>query len=156
MAAADEAELTHMIATTASIDESPSAVRYPRGEGTGVEIPKNGKVLEIGKGRIVQKGKQIAILSLGTRLQESLKAADEFAVKGLSCTVGDARFEKPLDLEMVRKLAHYLKVYPNITFLAISDPTQKRTLLQPLLSAKISLEKWPKPRSGTAPLAPRK
>ncbi len=105
MAAADEAELTHMIATAASIDSGPSAVRYPRGEGTGVEIPKDGKVLEIGKGRIVRKGKQIAILSLGTRLEEALKAADEFAAKGLSCTVADARFAKPLDLEMIRKLA---------------------------------------------------
>ncbi len=105
MAAADEAELTHMIATAASIDSGPSAVRYPRGEGTGVEIPAHGKVLEIGKGRILRKGKQIAILSLGTRLSESLKAADEFAVKGLSCTVADARFAKPLDLDMIRKLA---------------------------------------------------
>ncbi|MDG1709288.1 MAG: transketolase C-terminal domain-containing protein, partial [Emcibacteraceae bacterium] len=83
----------------------PSAVRYPRGEGIGLELPENGEVLEIGKGRIVREGKQIAILSLGTRLEEALKAADEFAVKGLSCTVADARFAKPLDLEMIRKLA---------------------------------------------------
>lgn len=105
MAAADEAELTHMIATAASHDSGPSAVRYPRGEGTGVELPKDGQVLEIGKGRIIREGKQIAILSLGTRLEQALKAADEFAVKGLSCTVADARFAKPLDLEMIRKLA---------------------------------------------------
>ncbi len=105
MAAADEAELTHMVATAASIDSGPSAVRYPRGEGTGVELPEHGKVLDIGKGRIVREGKQIAILSLGTRLEESLKAADEFAAKGLSCTVADARFAKPLDHEMIRKLA---------------------------------------------------
>lgn len=105
MAAADEAELTHMIATAASHDSGPSAVRYPRGEGTGVELPKDGEVLEIGKGRIVREGKQIAILSLGTRLEQALKAADEFAVKGLSCTLADARFAKPLDLEMIRKLA---------------------------------------------------
>tara|TARA_R110002096_G_scaffold415163_1_gene616731 strand:+ start:122609 stop:124537 length:1929 start_codon:yes stop_codon:yes gene_type:complete len=105
MAAADEAELTHMIATAAAHGCGPSAVRYPRGEGTGVELPEDGKVLEIGKGRIVREGKQIAILSLGTRLDEALKAADEFAVKGLSCTVADARFAKPLDIEMIRKLA---------------------------------------------------
>ncbi|MBT5074976.1 MAG: 1-deoxy-D-xylulose-5-phosphate synthase [Kordiimonadaceae bacterium] len=105
MAAADEAELTHMIATAANHDSGPSAVRYPRGEGTGVALPKNGEVLEIGKGRLVREGKQIAILSLGTRLEEALKAADEFSAKGLSCTVADARFAKPLDLEMIRKLA---------------------------------------------------
>lgn len=105
MAAADEAELTHMIATAAAHDSGPSAVRYPRGEGTGVELPNEGKVLEIGKGRLVREGKQIAILSLGTRLEEALKAADDFALKGLSCTVADARFAKPLDLEMIRKLA---------------------------------------------------
>tara|TARA_R110002073_G_scaffold124933_3_gene269361 strand:- start:365 stop:907 length:543 start_codon:yes stop_codon:yes gene_type:complete len=94
-----------MIATAAAHGCGPSAVRYPRGEGTGVELPEDGKVLEIGKGRIVREGKQIAILSLGTRLDEALKAADEFAVKGLSCTVADARFAKPLDIEMIRKLA---------------------------------------------------
>ena len=86
-------------------DSGPSAVRYPRGEGTGVELPENGEVLEIGKGRLIREGKRIAILSLGTRLEESLKAADEFAAKGLSCTVADARFAKPLDMEMIRKLA---------------------------------------------------
>lgn len=105
MAAADEAELTHMIATAAAHSDGPSAVRYPRGEGTGVQLPENGEVLEIGKGRIVREGKQIAILSLGTRLEHALKAADEFATKGLSCTVADARFAKPLDIEMIRKLA---------------------------------------------------
>lgn len=105
MAASDEAELTHMIATAAAHDSGPSAVRYPRGEGTGAKVPEGGEVLEIGKGRIVREGKQIAILSLGTRLEQALKAADEFAVKGLSCTVADARFAKPIDIEMVRKLA---------------------------------------------------
>jgi len=105
MAAADEAELTHMIATAAAHSDGPSAVRYPRGEGTGAQLPKSGEVLEIGKGRIVREGKQIAILSLGTRLEHALKAADEFAAKGLSCTVADARFAKPLDLKMIRKLA---------------------------------------------------
>ena len=105
MAAADEAELTHMVATAAAHNDGPSAVRYPRGEGTGVEIPENGQVLEIGKGRIIREGKQIAILSLGTRLEQALIAADEFSAKGLSCTVADARFAKPLDLKMIRKLA---------------------------------------------------
>lgn len=105
MAAADEADLMHMIATAAAHDTSPSAVRYPRGEGMGVTLPDEGDILEIGKGRIIREGKQIAILSLGTRLEEALKAADEFNAKGLSCTVADARFAKPLDIEMIRKLA---------------------------------------------------
>ena len=105
MAAADEADLMHMIATAAAHDTSPSAVRYPRGEGMGVTLPDEGDILEIGKGRIVREGKQIAILSLGTRLEEALKAADEFNAKGLSCTVADARFAKPLDIAMIRKLA---------------------------------------------------
>lgn len=105
MAAADEAELTHMVATAAAYNLGPSAIRYPRGEGTGILIPKEGKELKVGIGRIIREGKQIAILSLGTRLEEALKAADEFAVKGLSCTVADARFAKPLDLAMIRKLA---------------------------------------------------
>jgi len=105
MAAADEADLMHMIATAAAHNSGPSAVRYPRGEGMGVTLPDQGDVLEIGKGRIVREGKQIAILSLGTRLEEALAAADEFNAKGLSCTVADARFAKPLDLEMIRKLA---------------------------------------------------
>lgn len=105
MAAADEAELMHMIATAAAHNSGPSAVRYPRGEGMGVKLPNQGEILEIGKGRIVREGKQIAILSLGTRLEEALEAADEFNAKGLSCTVADARFAKPLDLEMIRKLA---------------------------------------------------
>jgi len=104
MAAADEADLMHMIATAAAHNSGPSAVRYPRGEGMGVTLPDQGDVLEIGKGRIVREGTQIAILSLGTRLEEALEAADEFNAKGLSCTVADARFAKPLDLEMIRKL----------------------------------------------------
>ncbi|WP_417319333.1 1-deoxy-D-xylulose-5-phosphate synthase [Emcibacter sp.] len=105
MAAADEAELVHMIATSASLDACPSAVRYPRGEGVGVELPKEGRVLEIGKGRVIREGKQVAILSLGTRLEEAKKAADELAAKGLSTTVADARFAKPLDYDMIRDLA---------------------------------------------------
>ncbi len=105
MAAADEAELVHMIATAASINDGPSAVRYPRGEGVGVDLPEKGVPLEIGKGRLVREGTTIAILSLGTRLAEATAAADELASKGWSTTVADARFAKPLDDELIRRLA---------------------------------------------------
>jgi 1-deoxy-D-xylulose-5-phosphate synthase len=105
MAASDEAELKHMVATAAAIDDRPSAFRYPRGEGTGVAMPERGIPLEIGKGRIVREGSKIAILSLGTRLQEALKAADQLATFGLSTTVADARFMKPLDTDLIRRLA---------------------------------------------------
>jgi 1-deoxy-D-xylulose-5-phosphate synthase len=105
MAAADEAELVHMVATQVSIDDRPSALRYPRGDGEGVEMPDVGVPLEIGKGRILREGKRVAILSLGTRLGEALKAADELNSFGLSTTVADARFAKPLDLDLIRKLA---------------------------------------------------
>ena len=105
MASADEAELMHMTATAAAIDDGPSAVRYPRGEGVGIELPSRGHVLEIGKGRIVREGSTIAILSLGTRLGEALKAAEELASMGLSATVADARFAKPLDEDLIRRLA---------------------------------------------------
>ncbi len=105
MAAADEAELMHMVATAANIDDRPSAFRYPRGEGVGVELPERGEVLEIGKGRVLREGSTVAILSFGTRLQESLKAADDLAARGLSVTVADARFAKPLDEELLRRLA---------------------------------------------------
>jgi 1-deoxy-D-xylulose-5-phosphate synthase len=105
MAAGDEADLVHMVATQVAIDDRPSALRYPRGEGVGVEMPTEGKPLEIGKGRIVREGSKIAILSLGTRLSESLKAAEELASYGLSTTVADARFAKPLDTDLVLRLA---------------------------------------------------
>jgi 1-deoxy-D-xylulose-5-phosphate synthase len=105
MAAADEVELVHMVATAASIDDRPSAVRYPRGEGLGLDLPAEGTPLEIGKGRIVREGSTIAILSLGTRLAEALKAADQLAAQGLSTTVADARFMKPLDEDLIRSLA---------------------------------------------------
>jgi 1-deoxy-D-xylulose-5-phosphate synthase len=105
MAASDEAELVHMVATQVAINDRPSAVRYPRGEGRGVEMPEVGVALEIGKGRIVREGTKIALLSLGTRLAECEKAADELAALGLSTTIADARFMKPLDLDMVLKLA---------------------------------------------------
>jgi 1-deoxy-D-xylulose-5-phosphate synthase len=105
MAAADEAELVHMVATAVAIDDRPSAFRYPRGEGVGVELPDEGVPLEIGKGRIVREGSAVAILSYGTRLAECLKAADQLAAFGLSTTVADARFAKPLDTDLVARLA---------------------------------------------------
>jgi 1-deoxy-D-xylulose-5-phosphate synthase len=105
MAAADESELVHMVATAASIDDRPSAVRYPRGEGIGLELPTEGVPLEIGKGRIVREGSTVAILSLGTRLAEAHKAADQLAAQGLSTTIADARFMKPLDEDLIRDLA---------------------------------------------------
>jgi len=105
MAASDEAELARMIATAVAIDDRPSAFRYPRGEGVGVDIPDLAEPLEIGKGRIVREGSAVAILSFGTRLQESLKAADALAARGLSATVADARFAKPLDIDLILRLA---------------------------------------------------
>ena len=105
MAAGDEADLVHMVATQVALNDRPSALRYPRGEGVGVEMPAEGKPLEIGKGRIVREGSKIAILSLGTRLAEALKAAEELASFGLSTTVADARFAKPLDTDLVLRLA---------------------------------------------------
>ena len=104
MAAADEAELVHMTHTAACHDSGPIAFRYPRGNGVGVPLPENPELLEIGKGRIVREGSKIALLSLGTRLAESLKAADLLEAKGLSTTVADLRFAKPLDSEMIRRL----------------------------------------------------
>ncbi len=105
MAAADEADLVHMVATQVAYDAGPSALRYPRGEGVGIEMPEVGVPLPIGKGRIVRQGKQVALLSLGTRLAEASKAAEALASLGLSTTVADARFAKPIDRELVRQLA---------------------------------------------------
>ncbi len=104
MAAADEAELVHMVATCASIDNHPSALRYPRGNGTGIALPERGTPLPIGKGRVLREGQHIALLSLGARLQECMKAADELEKMGLSITVADARFAKPLDEALIRNL----------------------------------------------------
>jgi 1-deoxy-D-xylulose-5-phosphate synthase len=104
MAAGDEAELVHMVATAAAIDDRPSAVRYPRGEGLGVPMPDEGNPLEIGKGRIVQEGHKVALLSYGGRLGECLAAAKELKALGLSTTVADARFAKPLDVELLTRL----------------------------------------------------
>jgi 1-deoxy-D-xylulose-5-phosphate synthase len=114
MAAADEAELVHMVATQVAIDDRPSALRYPRGEGVGVDMPEFGQALEIGKGRIVREGHKIALLSYGTRLAECLKAADELAQLGLSTTVADARFAKPLDTDLVLRLAREHEVLVTI------------------------------------------
>lgn len=105
MAPGDEAELVHMTATAASIDDGPSAIRYPRGEGVGVELPSKGDVLEIGKGRILREGKTVALLSLGSSLKEALKAAEDLETRGLSTTVADARFAKPIDHDLVKSLA---------------------------------------------------
>ncbi len=105
MAAADEAELVHMVATAVAIDDRPSALRYPRGEGVGVELPEQGKPLEIGRGRILREGTAVALFSFGARLSECLQAANELAGYGLSTTVADARFAKPLDVALLLRLA---------------------------------------------------
>ena len=105
MAAADEAELVHMIATARDINDAPSAIRYPRGEGVGVELPDHGVPLPIGKGRVLRRGSTVAILSLGSRLKDCLLAAEQLASLGLNTTVADARFAKPLDVELVKQLA---------------------------------------------------
>jgi 1-deoxy-D-xylulose-5-phosphate synthase len=105
MAPADEAELVHMVATAAAYDEGPIAFRYPRADGVGVEIPEEGQVLEIGKGRVIREGKRVALLSFGTRLAECMRAADELESRGLSTTVADARFAKPLDTALLHRLA---------------------------------------------------
>jgi len=105
MAPSDETELMHMVATANSINDRPSAFRYPRGEGLGLELPDKGEVLPIGKGRVIREGNQIAILSLGTRLEEAVGAANKLSKRGLSITVADARFAKPLDIALIQNLA---------------------------------------------------
>ncbi|MHB0953013.1 MAG: 1-deoxy-D-xylulose-5-phosphate synthase [Allorhizobium sp.] len=105
MAAADEAELKHMVRTAAVYDEGPISFRYPRGEGVGVQLPERGEILEIGKGRIVKEGTKVALLSFGTRLADCLLAAEDLDAAGLSTTVADARFAKPLDHDLIRRLA---------------------------------------------------
>ncbi|MGB6348287.1 MAG: 1-deoxy-D-xylulose-5-phosphate synthase [Methyloceanibacter sp.] len=114
MAASDEAELMHMVATAAAIDDRPSAFRYPRGEGTGVALPQRGQVLPLGKGRVLREGSAVALLSFGARLSEVLQASDQLAGYGLSATVADARFAKPLDIELVRQLATHHEVLVTI------------------------------------------
>jgi 1-deoxy-D-xylulose-5-phosphate synthase len=105
MAASDEAELRHMVRTAAEYDEGPISFRYPRGDGVGVDMPERGSILEIGKGRIVKEGSRVALLSFGTRLQECLAAAAELDASGLSTSVADARFAKPLDADLIKRLA---------------------------------------------------
>jgi 1-deoxy-D-xylulose-5-phosphate synthase len=110
MAAADEVELMHMVATAVSIDDTPSAFRYPRGEGTGIALPKRGTILAIGKGRVLREGSAVALVSFGARLPECLAAADQLAGFGLPATVADARFAKPLDMDLLRQLAKHHEV----------------------------------------------
>ncbi|WP_457798691.1 1-deoxy-D-xylulose-5-phosphate synthase [Methylocystis sp. S23] len=105
MAAADEAELMHMVSTAVAYEEGPIAFRYPRGEGVGVELPERGEVIEIGRGRVLREGSKVALLTLGTRLSDALKAAEELENYGVSTTVADARFAKPIDRDLVRRLA---------------------------------------------------
>src|SRR5207302_1112393 len=105
MAAADEAELVHMVATQVAIDDRPSALRYPRGDGVGVDMPEFGVPLEIGKGRILREGNSVALFSYGTRLAEALLAAETLGAQGLTTTVADARFAKPLDVDLLLRLA---------------------------------------------------
>jgi 1-deoxy-D-xylulose-5-phosphate synthase len=110
MAPSDESELVHAVATAASIGDRPSALRYPRGDGLGVELPKRGEVWTLGKGRVVREGGSVAILSLGPRLADALRAADQLAARGLPTTVADARFAKPLDAALVEQLAKHHEV----------------------------------------------
>ncbi len=110
MAPADEAELVHMVATAAAIGDRPSAFRYPRGEGNGLALPARGTVLELGRGRLLREGSNVAILSLGTRLADAMRAADELAARGLPTTVADARFAKPLDTGLIEQLARHHEV----------------------------------------------
>ncbi len=114
MAPSDEAELVHAVATVASINDRPSAVRYPRGEGTGVPLPARGEILPIGKGRVVREGTDVAILCLGPRLADCLNAAETLAAEGISCTIADARFAKPLDLDLIDSLARKHKLLVTI------------------------------------------
>jgi 1-deoxy-D-xylulose-5-phosphate synthase len=124
-----------MVATAASINDGPCAFRYPRGEGVGVDLPEVGIPLEIGKGRIVREGSRVALLSLGARLQECLKAADELSTRGLSITVADARFAKPLDEALVRQLIRNHEVLQVLHFAArnnlFSDACKIRTMFLP-------------------------
>jgi len=114
MAAADEAELVHMVATAAAYDDGPIALRYPRGEGVGVPLPACGQTLALGKGRVVREGEDVAILTLGTRLKSALTAAEYLATRGVSCTVADARFAKPLDVDLIRQLVRHHRMLVTI------------------------------------------
>ena len=105
MAASDEAELVRMINTSVNINDRPSAFRYPRGNGVGIELPSIKETLEIGKGRVIKEGKKVAILSFGTRLDECKKASEKLLIKGIDCTIIDARFAKPLDEKLIMEIA---------------------------------------------------
>ena len=162
MAAADEAELVHMVATAAAYDDGPIAFRYPRGEGVGVEMPERGVPLAIGRGRVLREGSRIALLSLGTRLAACLKAADELAIRGLSTTVADARFVKPLDVELIERLAREHEVL--ITVEEGSLGGFGAFVLQHLVGSRIARRQpagphddpaRPLPRAGQAGTAPR-
>ncbi|MEO0918781.1 MAG: transketolase C-terminal domain-containing protein, partial [Pseudomonadota bacterium] len=109
MAAADEAELMHMVRTAAAYDNGPIAFRYPRGEGVGIDLPERGEILPIGKGRVIQEGSDVALLSFGAHLEECRKAADEMAAQGITATIADARFAKPLDRDLIRQLLRHHK-----------------------------------------------
>jgi len=110
MAPSDEAELMNMVATSAALGDRPSAFRYPRGEGLGLPLPARGEILQLGRGRILREGSRVAILSLGTRLAEALRAADQLAAHGYSTTVADARFAKPIDTSLTEQLARHHEV----------------------------------------------
>ena len=148
MAASDEAELMHMVATQVAIDDRPSALRFPRGEGTGVARPARGEPLPIGKGRVLREGTTVALLSYGARLAECLKAADELATRGIAATVADARFAKPLDTELVERLAREHEVLITIEEGAIGGFAAQ--VLQHLASAGL-IEKRIRVRPMTLP-----
>lgn len=114
MAPSDELELMHMVRTAAAYDQGPISFRYPRGEGIGIDLPQRGEILEIGKGRILREGNRIALVCFGTRMSEVLQAADRLGAKGLSTTVADARFAKPLDKDLMRRLAREHEVLVTI------------------------------------------
>ena len=127
MAASDEAELVKMINTSVDINDRPSAIRYPRGTGVGVDLPSIDEKIEIGKGRVVQQGTQVCVLNLGTRLEECKLAVEELKAKGVSTTLIDARFAKPLDEELILKSAkeHELMItIEELSLIHISEPTR--------------------------------
>lgn len=153
MSPADELELMHAVATAKALDDCPSAFRYPRGEGVGLDLPVRGEVLPIGKGRIIREGSRVALLSLGTRLGEAMKAADELAARGLSTTVADARFMKPLDQDMILRLAREHEVLVTIEegsiggfgaqvlhFLAHSGALDRGLKVRPMVLPDVFLE----------------
>jgi 1-deoxy-D-xylulose-5-phosphate synthase len=148
MAAADEAELVHMVATARAYDDGPIAFRFPRGEGVGVEMPEVGVPLEIGRGRIVREGSRVALLSLGTRLGEALKAAEDLEARGLSTTVADARFAKPLDEAMILQLARDHEVLITIEEGSVGG---FGSYVMQLLSDKGALDRGLKMRSMVLP-----